>query len=201
MGCDGSRAALIVVDSATGDARRRLEGRLGLRSDDRPLVFGGRELVRSEKDGRRIRQRVGVDGVALDLDGEWLYFSALTGHAVWRLRADDLHDARLDDDALERRMERYAERPNSGGMWIDAVGALYLTEVEAGAIGRVDAVNRRYRRVLRRDDLCWPDDIIQGPDGAMYVIESQLPRAPPFNDGADRGRPPFRVVRFCPDAA
>ncbi|HRO15290.1 MAG TPA: L-dopachrome tautomerase-related protein [Paracoccus sp. (in: a-proteobacteria)] len=193
---DGSGAALIVVDTETGEARRLLEGRLGIRSDDRPLIIDGRELIRTEKDGRRIRQRVGVDGIAIDHAGEWLYFCALTGQAVWRLRTDDLCDTSLDGDALQQRMERYAERPNSGGMWMDEAGDLYLTEVEAASIGCIRAADRQYRRILTRDDLCWPDDVIPGPDNAMYIIESKLPQAPSFNEGKDRRQPPYAVIRF-----
>jgi len=198
-GGDGSRAALVVVDMETGRTRRRLEGRLGIRAEDRPLVIDGRELVRTEKDGRRIPMRVGLDGIALDRRGEWLYLGPMTAPFIWRLRAADLHDASLDDNALHQRMERYAECPNTGGMWIDDADNLYLTEVEGRSVGRIDAADRRYRRILTRDDLFWPDDILEGPDGAMYVVVSQLPHAAPLNWGEDRSQLPFVVIRFHPE--
>jgi hypothetical protein len=197
-GGDGSMAALIVVDTETGRARRRLGGQLGIRAEDRPLITDGREVMRTGKDGRRMPMRVGVDGIALDGHGEWLYYGPMTGDAIWRLRTADLLDESLDDDALQRRTERYADSPNSGGMCMDAAGALYLTEVEGLSIGCIDTVERRYRRVLTRDDLFWPDGIMSGPDGAIYVVVSQLPHAPPFNDGANNAQPPFVVVRFLP---
>lgn len=198
-GGDGSVAALIVVDIATGRARRRLQGRLGIRSEDRPIIVDGRELVRTEDDGERIRMRVGVDGIALDHAGEWLYYGPMTGDAIWRLRTVDLLDESLDDDTLEQRAERYSDRPNTGGMWMDAAGDLYLTEVAGSSVGCIPAADRRYRRILTRDDLYWPDGIMPGPGRAIYVVVSQLPHAPPLNGGGEKcGEPPFVVVRFWP---
>lgn len=198
-GGDGSMAALIVLDTETGRARRRLEGRPGIRAEDRPLIIDGHEVMRTGKDGRRMRMRVGVDGIALDGHNEWLYYGPMTGDAIWRVRTDDLLNESLDDDALQRRLERYAARPNAGGMCMDAAGTLYLTEVEGRSIGCIDAAERRYWRVLTRDDLFWPDDVVSGPDGAIYVVVSQLPHAPPFNGGENRAQPPFVVVRFLPE--
>ncbi len=198
-GGDGSTAALIVVDTETGRARRRLQGRLGIRAEDRPVVVEGRELVRTEKDGRRTPMRVGVDGIALDAAGEWLYYGPMTGAAIWRLRTEDLLDEHLDDAALEQRAERYVERPNTGGMWMDRSGDLYLTEVEHASIGCIPTSDRRYGRVLSRPDLFWPDGIMPGPDGAIYIVSSQLPHAPPLNAGDDRRDPPYLVMRFWPD--
>jgi sugar lactone lactonase YvrE len=197
-GGDGSRAALIVVDLGTGRARRRLEGRPGIHAENRPIVFEGREVTREAGDGARRGLRVGVDGIALDHMGEWLYYGPLTGHSIWRLRTRDLLDEHLDDDALQERAERYADRPNTGGMWMDSAGNLYLTEVAGASIGCVRPSDRSYRRVLTNADLCWPDDVISGPDGALYVVASQLPAAPPLSEGGRQPSVPFVVVRFWP---
>lgn len=197
-GGDGSMAALIVVDIESGRARRRLEGRAGIRSEDRPIVVDGRELIRTGEDGKRIRMRVGVDGIALDNAGEWLYYGPMTGDSIWRLRTVDLLNESLDDDALQRRAERYGDRPDTGGMWMDAADNLYLTEVAGSSIGCIPAADRLYHRILTTDDLYWPDGIMPGPDRAMYVVDSQLPHAPPLNGGENRGEPPFVVVRFWP---
>jgi sugar lactone lactonase YvrE len=190
---------LIVIDIESGHARRRLAGRLGVRAEDRPIIVNGRELIRTGKDGSRIRMRVGADGVALDQAAEWLYFGPMTGDAIWRLRTGDLLDESLDDDALEQCMERYGGRPNTGGMWMSAAGDLYLTEVTGSAIGCLPVADRRYRRVLTCGDLFWPDGVMPGPDQALYVVVSQLPHAPPLNDGEDGREPPFVVVRFWPE--
>ena len=74
-------------------------------------------------------------------------------------------------------------------MCIDDADNLYLT----------DAADCQYRRIVTHEDLFSPDDILEGPDGAMYVVVSQLPHMPPLNEGKDRSQPPFVVVRFRPE--
>lgn len=198
-GGDGSKAALIVVDIASGRARRRLQGRLGVRScDDRTVSLNGRAIIHTTDDCRHIPMRVGVDGIALDSASEWLYYGPMSGHAIWRLRTADLANDDLDDDTLELRAERYADRPISGGMCMDDAGGLYLTEVAGSSIGYIPPVDRKYRRILTREDMFWPDGITAGPDGLLYVIVSQLPCAPPLNGGENRSKPPFVIVRFRP---
>lgn len=198
-GGDGSRGALIVVNTRTGQARRRLQGRPGIVAENRPIVIEGREVTEDVEGAERRGMRVGVDGIALDHRGEWVYYGPLTGEAIWRLRTRDLLDDSLDDDELQRRAERYAERPNTGGMWMDAADHLYLTEIGGNSIGRIDPETRRYERVLTRDDLFWPDDVIPGPEDALYVVVSQLPTAPPLNEGKRQPTFPFIVARFWPE--
>lgn len=200
-GGDGSTAALIVLDLATGEARRRLQGRPGIASEAHGLQVEGREVTRIAPDGRQQVLRVGADGIALDAAREWLYISPLNGYGLWRLRVDDLLDPALDDDALAARLERYADKPNSGGMCFDGAGNLYMTEIEGDSVGRISAVDRSYSRVVTRPDMFWPDGIMPGPDGAIYVVVTQLPRSPILSaDRIDQAERPFKVFRFEPGA-
>ncbi len=196
-GGDGSRAALIVVDLATGTAERRLEGHAGIKAERRNLVIDGRTVRHNSDEFKGQPMRVGVDGIALDARGEWLYLSPLNGHTLWRLRVDDLLDPTLDDAALAKRLERFATKPNSGGMAFDDAGNLYLTVIETNTVGRVDP-HGHYDEPVVRDDMFWPDGLMKGPDGAMYVVCTQLPRSPALARPGDRPVLPFKVFRFDP---
>ena len=198
-GGDGSQGALIVVDIASGAARRVLQGAKGTVPEGEDIVVDGRHLQRLDaKTGKRAPMRVGADGIALDAKAEWLYFGPLNGSSVYRVRMADLADATLKPEALEGRVERYAARPNAGGMLMDADGNLYLTEIEHRAVGVIPAADRCYRRVATSPDMLWPDGLAMGPDGMIYVTVTQLPLAAPFDDGDMKARAPFRVMRFKP---
>lgn len=195
-GGNGSRAALIVVDIATGAATRRLEGCVGIAAERRRLVIDGK-VIAHRGNGVDQPMRVGVDGIAMDARGEWLYLSPLNGHRLWRLRVTDLLDPALDDGTLAKRMHRFAAKPNSGGMAFDAAGNLYLTVIESNAIGRV-TTHGRYDEPVVRKDMFWPDGIMSGPDGAMYVVCTQLPRSPALARRGETPEMPFKVFRFQP---
>ena len=198
-GGDGSRAALIVLDLETGEARRRLEGYDGIRAEGGPLMIDGRVVERNNPDGSRTPLHVGVDGIAMDGAGEWLYLSPLNGRSLWRLRVADLLDPALDDPALAARLERYADKPNSGGIWIDRNDDIYLTVIEANAVGRICGADRSYDEPVVRDDMFWPDGLMQGPDGALYVVVTQLPRSPALAAPGEHPVLPFKVFRFEPE--
>lgn len=197
-GGDGSRAALIVVDLATGAAERRLDGYEGIRAERRPLVIDGLVVERNEADGCRAALHVGVDGIAMDRAGKWLYLSPLNGHALWRLPVDALLDPALDDAALASLLERYADKPNSGGMCMDDEDNIYLTVIETSAVGRIASADRAYDEPVVRDDMFWPDGLMRGPDGAMYVVSTQLPRSPALARPGEAPELPFKVFRFDP---
>ena len=197
-GGDGSRAALIVLDLATGEAQRRLEGYPGIAAESGLLVIDGLTVERNEAGHRRTPLRVGVDGIVMDAAGQWLYLSPLNGHAIWRMRVADLLNPAIDDPALAARMERYADKPNSGGMAIDADGNLYITVIENCAIGRISATDRSYDEPIRRADMFWPDGIMEGPDGALYVVCTQLPYSPGLARPGESPIVPFKVFRWDP---
>ncbi len=198
-GQDGSRGALIVVDLKGGGARRVLQGVPGTAAEKIDVVVDGRPMRMTDaKTGKVSPMRSGADGIALDAAGEWLHFGPLNGHSTYRVRPADLADVKLTERDLEKRVERYADRPNAGGYLMDRAGNLYLTEIEHRAIGVIDPRTRRYRRVVESPDMLWPDGLTPGPDGMVYVVTSKLPTAAAFNGGTDRVRAPWPVFRFRP---
>lgn len=197
-GGDGSQAALVVVDRRTGASRRLLEGHVSVLPEDVPIAVDGRELRVPGKDGQPTRLRVGADGIALDRQAQWLYFGPLNGSWLYRVRTRDLLDSTLDAQTLGQRVERYASKPNNGGLSIDNEGNLYLTEIENRAVGVIPASDRKYRRLVSHPDLIWPDGVSFSPDGWMYVSAAQLSEVPLFNDGKALQKPPYFVFRFKP---
>lgn len=187
----GSQAALIVVDLKTGLARRVLQGHESVISEDIDMVIDDRTITLN---GEPVR--IGVNPITIDPAYEWVYYGAMNGTQIYRIRTRDLLDQSLSDEELGERVEPYAEKPISDGITIDGAGHVYITDITANAIGVTDP-EAGYRVLFQDDDLLsWPDGMAVGPDDFIYVTVNQLHRSPPLNEGEDGSEPPYLILRF-----
>lgn len=197
-GGDGSKGALVVVDMATGAARRVLEGHVSTRAEPIPITIAGKPLETKGEDGAIKPLLIGADGVIADKRFEWLYYGPLNGRSLYRVRIKDLLDPTLSNEALGERVERYSDKPNNGGLAIDDAGNIYLTEVEGNAVGIISADTRSYSHFASHPELSWPDGVSYSPNGYMYVPAAQVHLGAAFNDGQARNRAPYLIMRFKP---
>lgn len=195
-GGDGTKAALVTIDMKTGATRRLLQGHESCLPEEVSIVVDGRALTTG--DGTPLR--IGADGIVADLDFDWLYFGPLSGGWIYRIKLDDIADETLSQTELGKRVEKYADKPNNGGLGIDRNGNLYLTAVETTAVGVIPAKTREYVEIGSHPDLIWPDGVSYAPDGYMYVSAAQVSEAAGFNGGTARNKPPYHIFRFRPMA-
>jgi sugar lactone lactonase YvrE len=186
------RPALIVYDVESASARRVLESHASV-SAEKFLIAHGDKAMRFF--GGLVALRGGVDGIALG--PEWLYFGALSGSTLYRVRLRDLRDTKLPAAQLERRVEAYSAKPLSDGLSIDVDGNVYVTDVEHNALFRIGA-DRKPRTLLRAADIRWPDALSFGPDGWLYVADSALGDVILQTQDHIRTKGPYRVYRFRP---
>ncbi|MEM6491420.1 MAG: L-dopachrome tautomerase-related protein, partial [Pseudomonadota bacterium] len=139
--------------------------------------------------------RVGVNPIAIDAEGEWVYFAPMSGRSMYRVRSADLRNERLDDAALTARVERFGDKPLSDGSIVDAGGNVYVTSITDETIG-VIRPNGVYETLFAREDLSWTDGFALGPGGAVYVTVNQLHRSPVLNDGTDARAGDFLLLKF-----
>ena len=78
--------------------------------------------------------QINSDGIALDRLNGFLYFHALTGHTLYRIKTADLRNRRLTSGELSSKVETVADTPPPDGMLIGPNGKLYLTDIEHGAV-------------------------------------------------------------------
>ena len=143
--------------------------------------------------------RPGVDSIALDDAGDWLYFAPITSRWLYRVHRKDLDDASLARAPLESRVERYAEKTMSDGIAIDHEGTVYLTDLEHSAIVSLDS-DRKLHTLVKDERLRWPDGLAFGPDGWLYVTCSALHQVLTKSPAEIAAHAPYQIYRFKPHA-
>ncbi len=189
----GQRGALVVVDLASGKARRVLDGHpstqpekgVVVRTDGKPLRY---------PDGRPVL--FAADSIALSSDGAWLYWKALTGTTLYRIRTAALARGLAGED-VSSQVQPYGKVGPTDGLWIDrrtgtGGDTLYLTSIEDNAVKARDLAQGPgggLRTVVQDPRLRWPDTFSQGPDGSLYVTASRIQDSAFFNRDAPLALP------------
>ena len=185
--------AIVVYDVVNQKSRRLLEGHESVLAEDYAPVVQG---VRMEFYGL-FTVRPGVDSIALDDAGEWLYFAPVTNGHLYRVKTADLRVQRMPWRELEQRVELFAEKTMSDGIAIDAAGTLYLSDLEHSAIVALGQ-DRALRTLVKDERLRWPDGFSFGPDGWLYVTCSALHQVILKSSDEIAAHAPYQIWRFRP---
>ena len=186
--------ALIVYDIETAVAKRILEAHPSVTAED--YVIRNRDRVMSFMGGI-VSLRGGVDGIALG--EEWLYFGALSGSSLYRVRLSDIRDPSIPNSQIAARVERVAQKPLSDGFSLDKDGRVYITDVEHNAIVRLDQ-DLELRTLIRSNRIRWPDALSFGPDGWLYVADSALSDVVLQSKEHIKSKGPYNIFRVRLDA-
>ena len=177
---DSGNGALIVLNLATGSSRRLLDAHPSVKSEIDYLVCNSVIWNNS----------VDSDGIALTGDGEYLYYIALTGHTLYRIKTDALTDESLSPEELARLVETVAAVPATDGIMFDQAGNLWLGGLENNAVNMIDPEGNLIR-VLQDSDIRWADSFAMDRKGNIYFTTSQI-HLPEKNRG------PYQVLSFNP---
>lgn len=181
---DSGVGGLVVVDLATGQARRVLDGHPSTMSEGIVLTIEGKEWRRPDGTAPDVH----ADGIALPNDNEWVYYQALTGRTMYRVPSEALRDETLSAEDLAARVETVGETGASDGLLAAPGGGVLISAIEHDAVRRA-LPDGTVETVVSDPRLAWPDSFAAGPDGWIYVTTSQIHRGP------DPGEP-YRILRF-----
>jgi len=184
--------AIIVYDVETGQSRRVLESHESVSAEQFMIRSGDKDM---EFMGGIVALRGGIDGIALG--PEWLYYGALSGSGLYRVKLDDLRDTRLPPAQLARRVERFSDKPLSDGFSRDNAGNIYITDVEHGSVFIVGP-GQPLATLIQSNKVRWPDALSFGPDGWLYLADSALPDLILQSREHIEAAGPYRIFRFQP---
>ena len=192
---DAGKAALIVLDIKTGQARRVLDNDASTRArTDRPIVMDGHVL----ENGPHQPLLVNVDPLEVSPDGKWLYFGPLEG--PWsQVPTAFLDDPNVSSTDLSAAVKPWVDLPPIGGSTMDIAGNLYFTNLKDNGVYRRDA-SGKITRLLSDPRLHWADAPCLAPDGRLWLPIAQLDRLPQFHQGQSRSHQPFLLVSIDPHA-
>ena len=195
--------ALIVVDLATGEAFRQLEGDPSVSAVPNFLpVVEGRVLLSDPADEPPSYLGLGADGIAITDDA--LFYRPLASRRLYSVPLDLLADPGTDPQTLANAVTDYGDLGfASDGLESDTSGRIYLTNYEDGAVLRFtpDApLGDHFETLLYNAVVIWPDTLSLAADGSLYLTVNQLNRQPTYHNGEDLRRPPYKLIRIATDA-
>ena len=191
---ESANGAIIVVDLKSGKARRLLDGHPSTQPEkDVKLVVDGKALIDQQK---KTPPQIASDGIALDAKNGYLYYHALTGHTLYRIKTSFLTDEKLEKRELESKVENVGQTPAPDGMLEAPDGSVYLTDLEDSAVVRWDPASKRVEQVVADKRLLWPDTLSWGANGEMYVTASQIENMPRFNNGKSTRTEPYKLWKI-----
>ena len=187
---DTGTSSIIVVDLKTGKARRVLDTSEATKAEDIDMIIDDKLVTLNGQPAR-----LGINPITIDPTYDYVYFGAMSGTSVYRIKTLDLMDESFSENDLNGRVERYGYKPISDGITMDSGGHVYITSITEDSIG-VTKSDGSYETLIKKDDLSWPDGLAVGPDNYIYATINELHRSPVLNDGHNSAKGKFKVIRF-----
>jgi sugar lactone lactonase YvrE len=191
---DSGLGGIVVVDIAGEKAWRRLDGHPSVLAEPTVPVVEGRELRFGGGDAKGQVPQIHSDGIALSPDGSYLYWQALTGRTLYRIRTEVLRDRGLNESQVAAAVEKVGTTVVTDGMEMDANGILYFTALEKDAImciappdieaaAKATAANPaapaavNVQTLVQDARIAWPDSFALGAGKDLYFTTAQIHRS------------------------
>lgn len=160
---DSGLGAIIALNLKTGVSRRLLSNHHSTKAEDITLRVEDVE----------VKFQVHSDGLALDEKGAYLYYQALTGRSLYRIKTQYLNDHSLSEKELGNYVEFVGNSGASDAIIFGPGEYVYLSSIEHNAIRRI-RFGETVQTVVQDSLLKWPDSFSLTPDGILYVTTSQI---------------------------
>lgn len=160
---DSGNGAIIVLNLQSGESRRLLDHHYSTESEVDSLIC----------DGHNWKNSVHSDGIALSPDQNYLYYTALTGHTLYKIPTADLLNEQLSNEDIAEKVEKVMAIPATDGMLFDKKGNLWLGGLENNSIRKIDSRGKLVP-VIQDPKIRWADSFAADKDGNIYFTTSQI---------------------------
>jgi sugar lactone lactonase YvrE len=194
----GGPNAVIVVDLATGHARRRLNGHPSVTAEPGflPVIEGQPVLIR--KPGQPPANiNTGSDGIAITVGRLW--YTPLASRTLYSVDLATLANPGASDAQIAATVRNHGFKGMSDGLESDDRGRVYGGDLERNAIVR-RRPDGRYETVVQSPIILWPDTLSVATDRHLYFTVNQLHRRAQYHNGQDLRVRPFALLRTPIDA-
>lgn len=189
----GKSPAIVIVDIATKKCRRVLEKHTSVMAEGKySVVNKGREM---KPVGPLYYFHPSVDPIAIDRKNEWLYYGPMSGNWMYRVSIADINNENLSAEALAAKVEQYAKKPQCDGITMDNADNIYITSIEDGAMAVIDSA-RNIKTIAKHPEMRWPDGLSFGPDGYVYVADSDIPDVMMKSKKHMKTNAPYYIFKF-----
>ena len=184
--------SLVVYDVARRRARSLLDGD--------STVTAQNWLVRNPlKDmsffGGLVNLKPGIDGIAVDPAGQYVYYAPMAHSGLYRVPVAALTDTALAPAALAAQVRRVGRKPLSDGIGVDSAGNVLITDVEHRGLA-IMAPTGQLRTLVRDPRIRWADGLSFGADGFVYFTDSAIPDQMLRSKSHIREAGPYTIFRF-----
>jgi sugar lactone lactonase YvrE len=188
------KPAIIIYDIVNNSARRVLENHPSVVEQDWRINARGNKMVLG---WGLFVVKPAVDSIALDRDGLWLYYGPMAHNSMFRVKTEDLNDRSLTPEKLGDKVEKFGPKPLSDGLSMDLENNIYITDVEHGAILRLDP-DKKLTTLIKDSRLRWSDGLSFGPEHWLYISDSALQDVMFKSKKYIRSKAPYYIFRFKP---
>lgn len=188
--------AIVVYDIARKQAFRKLECHPSVSTQDWIIHTRNQDMVFL---GGILALKPGVDGLALDPNGAYLYYGAMTHEYLFRVPTHLLQAPGTDIEKLSASVEQVGAKPLSDGLSMDMDGNVYITDVEHSAIHRMTPDGTLKTLIKDEARIRWADGLSFGPDSMLYFTDSAIPDQILKSRQHIAQRGPYYLYRFKND--
>jgi sugar lactone lactonase YvrE len=204
LAVDAKRGFVYVADSAgnvpgliavniRNNTAQAFKNHASLRAENVDIVMEGQVLQFRRPDGTMAPARLAINPISLSVDGEMLFYGAMNGQTLYSLPTRLFREGRSNEE-IAAAVTPIATKPTSNGMTTDTEGNHYITNLSDSAID-VIAPNGQISRLVQDSRLSFPDSVRFGSDGWLYILATQLHKAPIFSGQPESAKPPYILAR------